>query len=84
MIKNNCFSGVDGAGKSTLIEYVDKELKSNGFNVIKKRSRPEILPILSTFKHGKQNAENIATEALPRLGKNTSKLTSFKIYILFC
>ena len=77
------FSGVDGAGKSTIIEYVEKELKSSGFRVIKKRSRPQILPILSSFKHGKQNAENIATEALPRLGKNRSKLTSFLRFIYY-
>ena len=30
------FSGVDGAGKSTIIEYVEKELKSSGFRVINK------------------------------------------------
>ncbi len=76
-IKIITFSGVDGAGKSTLIEYVDKELKSKGFHVIKKRSRPEILPILSTFKYGKKSAESRATIALPRLGGNTSRFTSF-------
>lgn len=76
-IKIITFSGVDGAGKSTLIEYVNKELKSYGYRVIKKRSRPEILPILSTFKYGKKSAENRATVALPRLGGNTSRITSF-------
>jgi len=76
-IKIITFSGVDGAGKSTLIECVNKELKSNGYRVIKKRSRPEILPILSSFKYGKRNAENRATIALPRLGGNRSRFTSF-------
>ena len=71
------FSGVDGAGKSTVIEnirqLVDKQLRKK---VIVLRHRPGILPILSAWKHGKKQAESIAAQTLPRQGKNSSKWSS--------
>jgi len=71
------FSGVDGAGKSTVIENVrkliDKQLRKK---IVVLRHRPGILPILSTWKHGKQHAEALAAQNLPRQGKNNNKLSS--------
>lgn len=80
------FSGVDGAGKSTVIEnisqLIDKQLRKK---VIVLRHRPGILPILSAWKHGKKQAEAIAAQNLPRLGSNDSKWSSrlrFSYYYL--
>lgn len=71
------FSGVDGAGKSTVIEnvrqLVDKQLRKK---VVVIRHRPSLLPILSAWKHGKQQAEKNAAQTLPRQGRNKSKWSS--------
>ncbi|NJM52801.1 MAG: hypothetical protein HC846_05050, partial [Blastocatellia bacterium] len=52
------FSGVDGAGKSTVIEntrqQIEKVLRKK---VVVLRHRPSVLPILSAWKHGKEAAE---------------------------
>ncbi|RKS94560.1 thymidylate kinase [Flavobacterium limicola] len=84
-IKNNSrnhgfiitFSGVDGAGKSTVIENIalriEKQLRKK---VIVLRHRPSILPILSVWTKGKEKAHQDAIESLPRLGKNNSLLSS--------
>jgi len=71
------FSGVDGAGKSTIIEEI-KEILEYKFrrNVVVLRHRPSILPILSAYKHGKEKAEQISMETLPRTGKNKNKISS--------
>ncbi len=80
------FSGVDGAGKSTVIEnirkLVDKKLRKK---VIVLRHRPGLLPILSAWKHGKKKAESMAANTLPRQGKNSNSLSSllrFSYYYL--
>lgn len=71
------FSGVDGAGKSTIIEEVRSILESKfRKNVVVLRHRPSILPILSAYKHGKTKAEQIAATTLPRQGKNNNTLAS--------
>jgi thymidylate kinase len=71
------FSGVDGAGKSTIIDIVRKTIeKKYRKEVVVLRHRPGILPILSAIKHGKVKAEKIAGEVLPRKGKNKSYLSS--------
>ena len=71
------FSGVDGAGKSTVIDnirkVIDKQLRRK---VVVIRHRPGLLPILSAWKHGKQKAEGMAATRLPRQGKNDSKWSS--------
>lgn len=71
------FSGVDGAGKSTVIERVqynlDKKLRKK---VVVLRHRPSVLPILSAFTKGKEAAEKQAAGTMPRLGKNKSMLSS--------
>ncbi|MFT4661431.1 MAG: thymidylate kinase [Patiriisocius sp.] len=71
------FSGVDGAGKTTIIENVKSRLQSKyRKDVVLLRHRPGILPILSAMKHGKEAAEQIASVTMPRKGKNKSVLSS--------
>ncbi len=71
------FSGVDGAGKSTIISEIRNILEDKyRRSVVVIRHRPSILPILSAYKHGKAAAEQKAAETLPRQGKNNSKISS--------
>jgi thymidylate kinase len=71
------FSGVDGAGKSTVIENIavriEKQLRKK---VVILRHRPSVLPILSVWTKGKEKAHQDAIESLPRQGKNNSLLSS--------
>jgi len=65
------FSGVDGAGKSTVIEKVKQRVEK----VLRKpvvviRHRPSLLPILSAWVKGKAQAEKDAANTLPRQGNN--------------
>jgi len=72
------FSGVDGAGKSTIIADVAEILKNKyRRKVVVLRHRPSILPILSAWRYGKKGAEERSVARLPRQGKNGSKLSSF-------
>ncbi len=72
------FSGVDGAGKSTVLENINDTLKNKyRQRTILLRHRPSILPILSSFVHGKNNAQERAKNSLPRQGKNQSSVLSF-------
>lgn len=80
------FSGVDGAGKSTVIAHtkqiITKKLRKD---VVVIRHRPSLLPILSALTHGKAAAEQKAATTLPRQGKNKSFLSSllrFSYYYL--
>ena len=71
------FSGVDGAGKSTIIKNVKEQLeKKYRRNVVVLRHRPSILPILSSYRYGKEKAEQRAAQSPPRKGNNKNKLTS--------
>ncbi|MBK8826634.1 MAG: hypothetical protein IPO26_07945 [Saprospiraceae bacterium] len=71
------FSGVDGAGKSTIIENIKYKIEKNlRKEVIVLRHRPSILPIISAWKHGKEKAELISVSKLPRTGNNKSSLSS--------
>jgi thymidylate kinase len=71
------FSGVDGAGKSTVIEHVKTHLeKVMRRRVVVIRHRPSLLPILSAYTHGKKEAEKMAAERLPRKGTNRSVMSS--------
>tara|TARA_R110002050_G_scaffold141251_1_gene266256 strand:+ start:7527 stop:9935 length:2409 start_codon:yes stop_codon:yes gene_type:complete len=80
------FSGVDGAGKSTVIESIRYEIeKKLRKKVVVLRHRPSILPILSAWVKGKAQAELDAANTLPRQGKNKSFLNSmfrFSYYYL--
>ena len=72
------FSGVDGVGKTTILTEIVDVLKTKyRQEVVVLRHRPSILPILSSFKYGKKQAENLAKKRLPRMGKNTSKVKSY-------
>lgn len=66
-------SGVDGAGKTTLLErtqeYLEKTLRRQ---VVMLRLRPSVLPILSAYKYGKEEAEKRSMDRLPRTGTNSS------------
>ncbi len=80
------FSGVDGAGKTTILRQFKELLEQKyGRSVIELRHRPSILPILSAVKHGKKKAEQKTLEALPRSGTNKSLISSlirFSYYFL--
>lgn len=71
------FSGVDGAGKSTIIENtkieIEKKLRKR---VVVIRHRPSLLPIISAWSKGKKAAEKEAAETLPRQGQNKSFFSS--------
>lgn len=71
------FSGVDGSGKSTVIENVKHEIeKKIRKRVIVLRHRPSLLPILSAWTMGKDKAEQNAAKTLPRQGQNYSIISS--------
>ncbi|MEM6262699.1 MAG: hypothetical protein AAGI38_09350 [Bacteroidota bacterium] len=71
------FSGVDGAGKSTVLEHTRKLLEEKyRREVTVLRQRPGILPILSALKYGAKEAEKRAAERLPRTGQNNSFISS--------
>lgn len=76
------FSGVDGAGKSTILEKVRVTLqKKYRQRTIVLRHRPSLLPILSSIRYGKKEAEARTTSNLPRQGKNENVISSL---IRFC
>lgn len=71
------FSGVDGAGKSTVIEHVVTMLDKQFRRPVKVlRHRPSVLPILSAYRYGKAEAERKSVASLPRTGNNTHLLSS--------
>ena len=71
------FSGVDGAGKSTVIDKLKFKLeKQLRRRVVVLRHRPSLLPIISSFTKGKARAEKDAAENLPRMGTNKSFISS--------
>jgi len=80
------FSGVDGAGKSTILaetrELLEKKFRKK---VVVLRHRPSLLPILSSVQYGKKGAEKRAADKLPRQGGNKSTFSSllrFSYYYL--
>jgi thymidylate kinase len=71
------FSGVDGAGKSTVISLVrDRIEKEFRQKVVVLRHRPSVLPILSAWRYGKEAAEAKSVARLPRQGENKSSIGS--------
>lgn len=71
------FTGVDGAGKSTILTAVKLLMEKKYRNrIIVRRHRPSVLPILSSYVYGKDAAEAKAAATLPRQGKNTSTIGS--------
>jgi thymidylate kinase len=72
------FSGVDGAGKTTILNEIRSVLEGDyGLTVVELRQRPSILPILSSLRYGKKRAEQRTLEVLPRSGSNTSRVSSY-------
>ncbi|MFK8162947.1 MAG: phosphotransferase [Lewinella sp.] len=80
------FSGVDGAGKSTVIDQVVTMLDKKIRRPVKVlRHRPSVLPILSAYRYGKKEAEQRSVARLPRTGSNNNSLSSlvrFSYYYL--
>ncbi|MGI4864397.1 MAG: hypothetical protein ACRYFZ_10785 [Janthinobacterium lividum] len=80
------FSGVDGAGKSTVIGHVKEQLEKKWRKrVVVIRHRPSVLPILSAWQYGKVGAEARSVQSLPRQGQNfglASSLLRFGYYYL--
>ncbi len=78
------FSGVDGAGKSTVIEKVanmiEKQIRKP---VVILRHRPSILPILSALAQGKEKAAKNVADRLPRTGNNTSVIASIFRFLYY-
>jgi thymidylate kinase len=71
------FSGVDGAGKSTVIENIAVKIEKQFRKpVLVLRHRPSILPILSVWTKGKEKAHLDSISHLPRQGQNASFLSS--------
>ena len=78
------FSGVDGAGKSTVLENVRVTLqKKYRQKTVVLRHRPSMLPILSSIKHGKKNAEKLTSQNLPRQGNNKSTISSLIRFLYY-
>ncbi|RNA61976.1 hypothetical protein D1631_08525 [Chryseobacterium nematophagum] len=72
------FSGVDGAGKSTVINEVSELIEKRYRRPVKVlRHRPSLLPILSVWTKGKEQAHENAVNSLPRQGKNKNYISSF-------
>jgi thymidylate kinase len=79
-------SGVDGAGKSTIIESLKQKFeKKFRKKVVILRHRPSLFPILSSYVVGKDAAEEKAANTLPRQGTNKSivgSIVRFAYYFL--
>ena len=71
------FSGVDGVGKTTIVERVKIRLKYKyRKEVVLLRHRPGILPILSAIIYGKGETEYISSVSLPLKGTSNNVLSS--------
>lgn len=71
------FSGIDGAGKSTVIEIVKERIaRRTRRRVVVLRHRPSILPILSVWRHGRESALQKAAASLPTTTSASSNLSS--------
>ncbi|MBL7922905.1 MAG: hypothetical protein JNL88_01770 [Bacteroidia bacterium] len=78
------FSGVDGAGKSTIIDEVKGMLERKyRQKTVVLRHRPSLLPILSTYLHGRKEAEQKTRERLPRQGSNRNVISSFFRFLYY-
>ena len=78
------FSGVDGAGKTTTMDRIEALLKDKyKEKIVRLRHRPQILPILSSYKYGKAEAEKRAAETMPRTGSNKSGLGSYARFFYY-
>lgn len=70
-------SGVDGAGKSTILQELKEQVeKSVRRPVVVLRHRPALLPMLTAWQKGRQQAEQDAALRLPRQGTNRKLVSS--------
>lgn len=78
-------SGVDGVGKSTIIEILKEQLELKyRKDVVLMRHRPKVLPILSTFKYGSaKRAESHATHLNPNEVSKKSVLGSYARFFYY-
>ena len=80
------FTGVDGAGKTTILREITRWIEEDYLISVKElRHRPSVLPILSAIKYGKEKASEKTMEVLPRSGTNKSTISSllrFFYYLL--
>jgi len=71
------FSGVDGAGKSTVISEISELIEKRYRRPVKiLRHRPSLLPILSVWTKGKEKAHQDTIRSLPRQGNNKNSFSS--------
>lgn len=78
------FTGVDGAGKTTILTETNRILTEKyKQKVVMLRHRPQLLPILSSIKHGKKEAEKRAAETMPRTGNNKSSIGSLIRFLYY-
>lgn len=77
------FSGVDGAGKTTVLRLLKESLELSGHKVVELRCRPSVLPILSSIVLGKEKAERRSINNLPRTGGNNSTISSFIRFLYY-
>ena len=78
------FTGVDGAGKTTLLNELTSVLTEKyRRKVVVLRHRPSVLPILSAFVHGRQKAESMSADRLPRQGANENRLSSLLRFVYY-
>lgn len=77
------FSGVDGAGKSTIIEniknIIEKQLRRP---VVVLRHRPSVLPTIAVLFKGKKAGQSFEN-TLPHTGTNNSRISSFFRFIYY-
>lgn len=78
------FSGVDGAGKSTVISEISNLIEKRYRRPVKiLRHRPSLLPILSVWIKGKEKAHQDVVNTLPRQGHNNNTVSSFARFFYY-
>ncbi|HXG63040.1 MAG TPA: hypothetical protein VNO22_16835 [Planctomycetota bacterium] len=77
-------SGPDGSGKSTVLDRVEAVLSDRyRLRVARLRHRPGMLPILSAWILGRDEAERRAAARPPRRGSNRSMLSSLARFLYY-
>lgn len=78
------FSGVDGAGKSTVISEISNLIEKRYRRPVKiLRHRPSLLPILSVWTKGEEKAHHDVVNSLPRQGSNNNTFSSFARFLYY-
>lgn len=78
------FSGVDGAGKSTVISEISNLIEKRYRRPVKVlRHRPSLLPILSVWVKGQEQAHLDVVSSLPRQGSNNNSVSSLMRFFYY-